>query len=165
MTGPGRPPLYKAENAELARKFCLLGATNEDLAELFDVAVRTIDNGIATIPEFAVAVQRGRDVADADVVQSLHSRAIGYVCEAEKIFHYRGEVMKVPHTVHYPPDTTACMFWLRNRRRRDWLEKAELRREEEVDEEAEAADFARRLDAAGEAMRFVDCDARKTEEE
>jgi hypothetical protein len=164
MTGPGRPPLYKADNAELARKFCLLGATNEDLAGLFDVAGRTIDNWLATIPEFAAAVQRGRDVADADVVQSLHSRATGYSCETEKIFHYRGDVMKVPHTVHYPPDTTACMFWLRNRRRRDWLEKAELRREEEVDEEAEAFDFARRLDAAGEAMRFVDRDAHKTEE-
>ena len=96
MTGPGRPALYKPENNAFARKFCLLGATNEDLAGLFDVAVRTIDNWIATIPEFAAAVRQGRDVADADVVQSLHSRATGYNYEAEKIFHYRGEVMKVP---------------------------------------------------------------------
>lgn len=41
MAGPGRPILYKPANGELARKFCLLGATNEDLAGLFDVAVRT----------------------------------------------------------------------------------------------------------------------------
>jgi hypothetical protein len=77
MTGPGRPPLYKADNAELARKFCLLGATNEDLAGLFDVAGRTIDNWLATIPEFAAAVQQGRGVAAADVVQNMHSRATG----------------------------------------------------------------------------------------
>ena len=164
MAGPGRPILYKPANGELARKFCLLGATNEDLAGLFDVAVRTVDNWIATIPEFAAAVQQGRDVADADVVQSLHSRATGYSYETEKIFHYRGEVRKVLHTVRCPPDTTACMFWQRNRRPQHWLEKAELPREEEVDEEAEAFDFARRLDAAGEAMRFVDHDTHKTEE-
>jgi len=151
MAGPGRPILYKAENGELARKFCLLGATNEDLAGLFDVAVRTIDNWIATIPEFAAAVQQGRDIADAAVVQSLHSRATGYSYETEKIFHYRGDVRKVLHTVHYPPDTTACMFWLRNRRRRHWLEKAEPRREEEEEE----FDMARALDAAGESMRTV----------
>ena len=162
MTGPGRPSLYKPENNEFARKFCLLGATNEDLAGLFDVAVRTIDNWIATIPEFAAAVQQGRDVADADVVQSLHSRATGYNYEAEKIFHFRGEVMKVPHTVHCPPDTTACMFWLRNRRRRDWLEKSELRREEKV---GEVVDIAKALDAARESMGFVNRDARRAEEE
>ena len=140
----------------------MLGATNEDLAGLFDVAVRTIDNWIATIPEFAAAVQQGRDVADADVVQSLHSRATGYNYEAEKIFHYRGEVMKVPHTVHCPPDTTACMFWLRNRRRRDWLEKSELRREEEVER------GGRHREGAGrrrESMRLVNRDARNTGQE
>src|SRR5260370_42024658 len=48
MTGPGRPTLYKPENGELARMFCLLGATNEDLAGLSDVVLRTIDNWIAT---------------------------------------------------------------------------------------------------------------------
>ena len=158
MAGPGRPILYKPANGELACKFCLLGATNEDLAGLFDVAVRTVDNWIATIPEFAAAVKQGRDVADAAVVQSLHSRATGYSYETEKIFHYRGEVRKVLHTVRCPPDTTACMFWLRNRRPQHWLEKAEPREEEEFD-------FARALDAAGEAMRPAAGDARRAEEE
>src|SRR5260370_20156255 len=48
MTGRGRRTLYKPENGELARMFCLLGATNEDLAGLSDVVLRTIDNWIAT---------------------------------------------------------------------------------------------------------------------
>jgi hypothetical protein len=125
MSGSGRPTLYRPENDELARKFCLLGATNEDLAGLFDVAVRTIDNWLATLPGFAAAVKQGRAMADADVVQSLHSRATGYSYQTEKIFHFRGEVQKVPHTVHFPPDTTACMFWLRNRRPGDWRQKAD----------------------------------------
>jgi hypothetical protein len=85
MAGRGRPTLYKPENAELARKFCLLGATNEDLAGLFEVARRTIDDWIATIPEFAEGVRQGRDVADAAIVQKLYSRAMGYSYET-KIF-------------------------------------------------------------------------------
>src|SRR5258707_9687117 len=119
---------------------------------------RTVDNWIAPIPEFAAEVKQGRDVADAAVVQSLHSRATGYSYETEKIFHYRGEVRKVLHTVRCPPDPTACMFWQRNRRPQHWLEKAEPREEEEFD-------FARALDAAGEAMRPVAGDARRAEEE
>jgi hypothetical protein len=34
----GRPSLHTAENAERARKFCMLGATNEDLAMVRGVA-------------------------------------------------------------------------------------------------------------------------------
>jgi hypothetical protein len=29
----------------------------------------------------------------------------------------------VRHVVHYPPDVHACIFWLRNRRRKQWLEQ------------------------------------------
>jgi hypothetical protein len=52
MSTRGRPILYKAENAEPARKFCMLGATNEDLARCFEVSRSTIDNWIDTIAEF-----------------------------------------------------------------------------------------------------------------
>src|SRR5258708_5192210 len=158
MAGPGRPILYKPANGELARKFCLLGATHEDLAGLFDVAVPTVDNCIATIPDFPAAVTQGRDVAVAPGVQSLHPRATAYSNETEKIFHYRGKVRKVLHPVRCPPDTAACMFGRRNRRPQHWLEKAESREEEEFD-------FARALDAAGEAMRPAAGDARRAEEE
>ena len=125
MAGRGRPTLYRRENAELARKFCMLGAINKDLAGLFEVARRTIDNWITNIPEFAESVRQGRDVADAAVVEKLHSRAVGYSYEAKKVFLYRGEPVTVNYTVRYPPETTACMFWLRNRCRRHWLEKAQ----------------------------------------
>ena len=150
MAGRGRPTLYKPENPELARKFCMLGATNDDLAGCFEVAGSTIDEWIATIPEFAEGVRQGRDVADAAVVQKLYSRAMGYSYETTKVLLYRGEPVPVPQTVYYPPDVRACIFWLRNRRRRDWLEKAEPRREDE-----DTYDMAAALDAAGESMRAV----------
>jgi hypothetical protein len=161
LTKPGRPTLYKPENGELARKFCMLGATNDDLADCFEVSRSTIDGWIATIPEFAEGVRQGRDEADAAVVEKLYSRAMGYSCETKKVLLCRGEPVTVPHTVHYPPDIRACIFWLRNRRPRHWLEKAEPAREEEVEEEL---DFARRLDAAGEAMRATVGDASSAEE-
>ena len=59
----GRPTRYKPENAEIARHACMLGATNASLAERFEVCRRTIDNWIATIPEFSDAVQQAREPA------------------------------------------------------------------------------------------------------
>jgi hypothetical protein len=55
----------------LACNYCLLGATNDDLAEFFGVRSRTIDNWIATHEAFVAAVRNGRDVADAKVVRGL----------------------------------------------------------------------------------------------
>src|SRR5215468_2071740 len=77
MNERGRPSTYKPEYAELARKFCMLGATNDDLATCFEVAGGTIDYWIKTQPDFAESVQRGRDLADVGVVEKLYSRAMG----------------------------------------------------------------------------------------
>ena len=152
----------KPEYCELAHNYCLLGATNEVLANFFDVAPRTVDNWIATHPDFADAVYRGRAIADAVIVRALFERAKGFSHQVTRTTLYQGEERTVTNTVSYPPDTTACMFWLRNRRRRDWLEKSELRREEKV---GEVVDIAKALDAARESIGFVNRDARRAEEE
>ena len=41
-----RPAVYKPENADIARKACLLGATNYTLAERFEVSPDVIDTWI-----------------------------------------------------------------------------------------------------------------------
>ena len=125
MSERGRPSSYKDEYAERACKFCMLGATNDDLATCFEVAGGTIDYWIATHPEFAAGVQQGRDIADANVVKKLYARAMGYSIDTKKYMLYRGEQRELPHTIHYPPDVRAIMFWLRNRRRGQWNERAQ----------------------------------------
>ena len=77
MATPGQPTIYKPECCELAHNYCLLGATNEVLGDFFGVTSRTVDNWIATHPEFADAVKRGRAVADGVIVRALFERAKG----------------------------------------------------------------------------------------
>jgi hypothetical protein len=127
MAKRGRPSSYKSEFPELARKFCMLGATNDDLATMFGVSISTIDNWIAEKPEFLGAVKEGREIADATVAEKLFHRATGYSHEAVKIFNDRESgVTEVPYIEHYPPDTAAAIFWLKNRRRQDWRDKVEV---------------------------------------
>src|SRR5258707_15461623 len=122
----GRPTIYKPENAEIARHACMLGATNEALAERFEVCRRTIDNWIATIPEFRDAVRFGREVADASVVSALFARCTGMEQKMTKVFCHRGQPVTATYTAHLPPDVRACFFWLRNRRPRQWRENRPL---------------------------------------
>jgi hypothetical protein len=118
----GRPTFYKPENADIARLACMLGATNDDLAERFEVSPRTVDNWIATIPEFGDAVRQGRQVADESVVSALFARATGMERKVTKAFCHKGQPITVSYTVALPPDVRACMFWLRNRRPQQWRE-------------------------------------------
>jgi hypothetical protein len=148
----GRPTTYKPENAEIARHACMLGATNETLAGRFEVCRRTIDNWIATIPEFSDAVRKGREVADEAVVGALFARATGMEQKMTKVFCYRGQPVMANYTVQLPPHVPACFFWLRNRRPWQWRENRPL-----VEEEAEEDDDAwvRRLDASSERARLA----------
>lgn len=151
MTALGRPPLYRPDHCDLAREHCLLGATNAELAEVFDVAPRTIDNWVANYPDFAAAVREGRRRADAKVAAKLYARAIGFEHKVERTFLYRGEPKSFTVTVAYPPDTQACMFWLRNRRRADW-------RDTPSEPPSNIVDDLALLDAAGESVLHHDVD-------
>jgi len=59
------------------------------------------------------------------VADRLFLRARGYSHEAVKVMSRGGkeEPVMVPYVEHYPPDTTACIFWLKNRRPDLWREK------------------------------------------
>ena len=120
MDGAGRPSLYKPEFAEQAYELCLAGATNQELADGFDVGHSTIDNWLRKHPEFAQAVRNGRDLADGQVARGLYTRALGYDYETTRVVLHRGEPVSVRQTVHRPPDVRACIFWLRNRRPQQW---------------------------------------------
>jgi hypothetical protein len=70
-------------------------------------------------------VQDGRDVADADVAHSLHQQAKGFTHPDVKILLVEGEAQEIPYNRYFPPDRQAAIFWLRNRRRKQWREVIE----------------------------------------
>jgi hypothetical protein len=146
----GRPASFDPDMSEQAHNYCLLGATNDELAEFFGVSPRTIDNWIAVHPDFEAAVKSGRIVADSRVARGLYARAVGYERKTEREVIVGGELKPVTSTVHYPPNVQACIFWLRNRRRRTW-------RDAPNDPSSHIDDIAL-LDAAGESVRHHDGD-------
>lgn len=122
----GRPTKFKKEIITQAIKLAAKGFTDKDLAEFFDVAESTIGEWKKKYPEFSVPLKEAKNEADEQVEGSLFHRANGYSHQAVKIFNDDGSPLVVPYTEHYPPDTTACIFWLKNRQPAKWREKQEI---------------------------------------
>ncbi len=124
----GRPTRYKQEYCEMARKLCLLGYTNPELADFFKVATSTIVKWKKDHQEFSTAIMSGRENADAEVAVSSYQRANGYTITTMKpIPVAQGKGMPTiveqhPVETHVPGDSRMQQFWLMNRQRDKWTE-------------------------------------------
>ena len=117
----GRPTKYKDEYADLAYKYCLLGATNTDLAKFFEINEDTVNSWKFDYLEFSDAIKSGKEEADANVASRLYSRAMGYSHKETITATYQGQITDhMDVDKHYAPDTTAAIFWLKNRQPAKW---------------------------------------------
>jgi hypothetical protein len=122
----GRPAGYKPEFAEEAKTQCEEGATDQELADFFKVGVRTLYRWKNNYPEFRQALKVSKDQADDRVERSLYERATGYERDEIDIRVVNGEIVKTPIRKFYPPDTTAAIFWLKNRKPAQWRDKQDI---------------------------------------
>lgn len=126
MADVGRPTKYREEFAEQAYKLCLLGATDQEMADFFGVVLSTLNLWKLEVPEFSESITQGKTLADANVAERLYQRAMGYTHPEDKIFNDSGTPLIVPTLKHYPPDTQAASLWLRNRQSAKWRDKQDV---------------------------------------
>lgn len=122
----GRPSKYKEEFAELAYKYCLLGAKDAELATFFEVDEATINRWKIKHTEFCESLKRGKEEADATIADSLFHRARGYSHTETKVFQHQGSLITYDVIKHYPPDPTSMIFWLKNRQPKRWRDKQDI---------------------------------------
>ena len=121
----GRPSKFRPEFVQQAEKLCKLGATDLEIADFFEIDVRTLHRWKADNTEFCHALKAGKAEADERVERSLFARANGYEHDEVDLRVVNGEVVQTPIRKLYPPDTTACIFWLKNRRPDLWRDRVE----------------------------------------
>lgn len=120
-----RPTDYRKEYAEQARKLCLLGYTDKQLADFFNVNERTINRWKKDYPEFCQSIKKGKEVADIEVIESLYKRAVGFEYDETELKTDGNAKSKRVIKKLVVPDTTAQIFWLKNRQPEMWRDKQE----------------------------------------
>lgn len=120
MPGKGRPSKYKPEYARQAAKLYASGMTDEEVADFYDVNTSTVYEWANKKADFSNARKQAKEFADSKVEQSLYARANGCSVPEEKVFCVQGEFYTHMTEKHFPPDTTSCIFWLKNRKPDAW---------------------------------------------
>lgn len=116
-------------------KYALLGLTDKEMAELFDISEATFNNWKIEHTEFLESVRAGKTDADANVASTLYKRSLGHTQKRKVAFKVKCydekdrqiEKVEVVETEEYfPPSDSAIANWLSNRQRKKWGSKSEI---------------------------------------
>lgn len=112
------------------------GLTDEQIAQNMGIAVRTLYNWQDKYVQIVQSLKAGKEVVDRQVENALLKRALGFEVKEvtqERVFVdelgiYEMAVTKVV-TKQVTPDTTAGIFWLKNRKPNEWRDRHEVKNE------------------------------------
>ena len=115
------------------------GLTDEQIAHNMKIGARTLYEWKQKYPQISQALKKGKAVVDVEVENSLLKRAKGctVVEETQELMINpdtgKRELITTKKVIkEIPPDTTAQIFWLKNRRPDLWRDKQNVELSGEV---------------------------------
>lgn len=99
------------------------GLTNEQIAANIGINPDTLYTWIKKYPEISETLKKGKEVIDRQVENALLKSALGFHYHEEMVTN-QGDVVEV--TKFERPNTTAQIFWLKNRKPEAWRDKQEV---------------------------------------
>lgn len=113
------------------------GLTDEQIAYNMGIAYSTLKNWKNEHMAILAALKKGKEVIDRQVENALLKRALGYQYDEvkrEEYYNQEGELVekKTVTTKEVIPDTTAQIFWLKNRKPAEWRDKQNIEHSGEI---------------------------------
>lgn len=116
------------------------GLVDEQIAKNIGITTSTLYAWKKKYSEISESLKRGKEVVDIEVENALLKRAIGYQynevtkerCENAETGEIALAITKVV-TKEVAPDTTAQIFWLKNRKPEAWRDKREIENNDALD--------------------------------
>lgn len=106
------------------------GLTDEQIAGNVGITATTLYEWKNRFPEISEALKKGKEIVDIQVENALLKRALGYEYMEERVEISEKDGRKVIQTTKTAlPDTTALIFWLKNRRPDAWRDKPQEKAE------------------------------------
>lgn len=107
------------------------GLTNEQIAQNLGIGETTLYKMMKEHSEVSEALKKGKEVIDYEVENALLKKALGYTKTLKKHkLTKEGNIVEIKEEIHVPADTTAQIYWLNNRKPKQWRNKVELNDEE-----------------------------------
>ena len=105
------------------------GLTQQQIADNLGINVDTLIEYKKKYTDFSEALKKGKEVVDIEVENALLKRALGY--KYDEVTYENGvETKRVTKEVQ--PDTTAQIFWLKNRKPNNWKDRVETDEDKEA---------------------------------
>ncbi len=103
------------------------GLTDEQIAHNMGISRSTLNEWKNKYPDISDTLKKEKEIVDIQVENALLKRALGYdvVEETEELIDGRLVVTKRVKK-HISADTTAQIFWLKNRKPKEWPDKRDL---------------------------------------
>lgn len=102
------------------------GLTEEQIAENMGICRDTLYEWKKQFSDISDTLKKGKEVIDRQVENALLKRALGYEYEEISEKYEMGILTERKVTKkQVVPDTTAQIFWLKNRKPSDWRDKPE----------------------------------------
>lgn len=103
------------------------GLTDEQIAHNMGITASTLYDWKNKYSEISESLKRGKEVVDILVENALLKRALGYKYKETKTIESEKDGMRTEVTTkEVVPDTTAQIFWLKNRKPQEWRDKREV---------------------------------------
>ena len=99
------------------------GLTDEQIATNMGIRRQTLYDWIKKHPVISDTLKKGKEIVDRQVENALLKRALGYEYD-EVTTEYGKETKRI--TKQVVPDTTAQIFWLKNRKPDVWRDKKDV---------------------------------------
>ena len=117
------------EKLKLLQEWGKNGLTNSQIAKNMGVSERTLYGWLKRYEVLSDNLNNGKAIADREIENSLYKRALGYEIQEEKITieELNGVVKKKKQIIkkHVPGNVTAQIFWLKNRKSKEWRNNEE----------------------------------------
>lgn len=109
------------------------GLTDEQIAKNLGISTDTFYRYKKEYSDFSESLKKGKEIIDFEVENALLKRALGYTYEEETIEVLpNGSTKSKTITKHIPGDTTAQIFWLKNRKPEVWRDKTAIEHSGEI---------------------------------
>jgi molecular chaperone DnaK (HSP70) len=131
MRSVGRPTKFSLRLCQKAQRLWAAGFTDAEVAQKVGVSVDAIYDWDKKHAAFSQSRLRGKAIADQLVEKALFKRATGFVAPDCHVSQFEGDITITDIEKHYPPDTAAIVFWLKNRKPKEWRDRTELHVSEE----------------------------------